>query len=138
MPNHFHFLLRQNSEIPTTKLLARLCTSYSIYFNKKYQRVGHVFQDKFKQVVIENNKQLLWLAAYIHQNPKVAGLVKNITGYPWSSHKEFVGGDIGIGTLCEKDIIMEQFKNKNDFSDFVDSSFKIIKEKKDLEHLLLD
>lgn len=47
MPNHFHFLIKQNSDIPTSKLLLKICTSYSIYFNKKYNRFGHVFQDQF-------------------------------------------------------------------------------------------
>src|SRR5205809_297696 len=50
MPNHFHFLLRQNADIPTTKLMTKVCTSYSMYFNKKYNKVGHVFQDQYKQI----------------------------------------------------------------------------------------
>ncbi|MEK9209095.1 MAG: transposase, partial [Patescibacteria group bacterium] len=44
MPNHFHLLLRQDRDIPTSKLIGKICTSYSMYFNKKYGRVGHVFQ----------------------------------------------------------------------------------------------
>ena len=47
MPNHFHLLIRQNSEIPTSKLMLKICSSYSKVFNKKYERVGHIFQDQF-------------------------------------------------------------------------------------------
>jgi len=136
MPNHFHFLIRQNSDIPTSKLLSKICTSYSKYFNKKYDQVGQVFQDQFKQVAVDINEYLLWLSAYIHQNPKVAGLTKNLDSYVWSSYPEFVRGD-NYG-FCEKNIILDQFKNGSDFVNFVESSFEIIKNKKDLEHLLLD
>ena len=135
MPNHFHILLKQNIEIPTSKLLSKLCTSYSKYFNKKYDRVGHVFQDQFKQVLIDGNSYLVWLSAYIHQNPKVAGLVSKPEDYKWSSYGEFVKGDNG---LCDKEIITSQFKSTNDYKKFVESSFEIIKNKKDLEDLLLD
>lgn len=136
MPNHFHLLIQQKGDIPTTKLMLRVCTSYSIYFNKKYDRVGHVFQDQFKQVNIDENSYLIWLSAYIHQNPTVAGLVKHPIDYYWSSYQDFVGSrDDG---LCDKKIILEQFKGIKDFKEFVASSYPIIKNKKDLEDLLFD
>lgn len=158
MPNHFHFLIRQNREIPTTKLMLRLCTSYSIYFNKKYDKVGHVFQDQYKQVVVDDNDHLVWLSAYIHQNPKVAGLVRSPEDYKWSSYVEYLGG---VGdNLCDKRIVLDQFQNSQsglmghvrmtltgltessspvrNYKMFVDEAYGIIKEKKDLEHLLID
>jgi len=136
MPNHFHFLIRQNSEIPTTKLLSRICTSYSIYFNKKYEHIGHVFQGRFRQVNIDNDSYLNWLSAYIHQNPYIAGLVKNLTDYQWSSYKDFL--ELGNNSLCEKDIILKRYNNIKEFEKFVESSFEIIKNKKELEEMLLD
>mgnify|MGYP001559231912 CR=1 FL=1 len=136
MPNHFHFLIKQNKTIPVTKLITRICTSYSMYFNKKYEKVGHVFQDRFKQVPIEDNKQLLWLTSYIHHNPAVAGLVKHPSGYQWSSYREFINST--NGGICEKNVILEQFKNKNEFQIFTEESLQTIKTKKDLGHLLLD
>ncbi len=143
MPNHFHFLLRQDGEIPTTKLLLKVCTSYSIYFNKKYNKVGHVFQDQYKQVSVDDNQYLLWLSAYIHQNPKVGGLTENLGDYYWSSYPEYIGK---YGGICDKEIILSQFSNQSgddktgarSYESFVESSYKIIKEKKELEHLLLD
>lgn len=138
MPNHFHFLIRQNDQIPTTKLLSKICTSYSIYFNKKYQKVGHVFQDKFKQVLVDDNSYLLWLSAYIHLNPITAKITSNPSDYKWSSYPDFIKIRSGDGILLDKEIILSQFNNSGDYEDFILEAGKIIKEKKDLENLLLD
>jgi len=136
MPNHFHFLLRQNLDIQPNRLLAKICTSYSKYFNKRYQHVGHVFQDKFKQVNVSDNAYLVWLSAYIHQNPKVAGLVDDLSYYPWSSYGEFK--DPTVHGLCDKTIISNQYKDSSEYMKFVSGSFEVIKQKKDLGELLLD
>ncbi len=140
MPNHFHFLIRQNREIPTSKLILRICTSYSKYFNKKYDKVGHLFQDQFKQIVIEDNEYLKWLSAYIHQNPKVARLSKEPEDYKWSSYYDYTKPGIrGVGLVqCEIDIILDQFNCQDDYLNFVSDSYEIIKTKKELEILLLD
>jgi len=137
MPNHFHFLIKQNRETPTSKLILRVCTSFSKYINKKYGRVGHLFQDQFKQVLIEDDSYLLWLSAYIHQNPKIAGLVDRAENYKWSSYPDFLGLERNL-IECDKKIILNQFKENNNYHDFVDSSYEIIKKRKDLERLLLD
>lgn len=71
-----------------------------------------------------------------HQNPKVAGLVNKLSDYRWSSYPEFTG--LSKDTLCEKSIILDQFKNIDEFQNFTESSYEIIKNKKDLEALLLD
>ena len=117
--------------------MLRVCTSYSKYFNKKYKNVGHIFQDQFKQVWVDDNSYLVWLSSYIHQNPKLAGLVKTPTDYKWSSYSDFVGPNRRL-INCDMAIIREQFNDPRDYQNFVESSFNIIKEKKDLEHLLID
>src|SRR3989338_8715192 len=53
MPNHVHLVARQKTDIPIHKFMSSLHTSYSMYFNKKYKLVGHLFQDRFKQVIVE-------------------------------------------------------------------------------------
>ena len=136
MPNHFHLLLRQNLDIPTSKLLLRVCTSYSKYFNKKYDKVGHIFQDQFKQVTVGDNDYLKWLSCYIHQNPKVAGLVDKVADYKWSSYQDFIGKD--SNGICDKEIILSQFKSDDDFRDFTESSYEIIKNKIEIIGLTLD
>lgn len=105
MPNHFHFLLRQNTELSASKLISKLCTSYSKVFNNKYDRVGALFQDQFKAVPITSNEQMLWVSAYIHQNPLKAGLIHKLEAYPYSSYPDFVG--LRNGTLCKKNLIMD-------------------------------
>jgi len=137
MPNHFHFLIRQNTDLPISKLLAKICTSYSKYFNKKYDRVGGLFQDCFKAVLVDNDSYLLWLSAYIHQNPKVAGLVKNLQDYTYSSYLDY--SNKRAGTLVDKDIILDvgNFSGRQ-YEKFVLKSFDKIKERKDFNLFLLD
>lgn len=90
MPNHFHLLIEQKGEIPVSKLISKVCTSYAMYINKKYNRVGHVFQDQFKAVRIDGNEQLVWIFNYIHQNPVKDNLVRTPEEYIWSSYTDFV------------------------------------------------
>ena len=90
MPNHFHLLIEQCSDTPISKLISQLCTSYAMFFNKKYNRVGHVFQDKFKSVLIEDDPQLMWTSSYIHMNPVKDGLTNSPEKYNWSSFKDFI------------------------------------------------
>ena len=71
MPNHFHFLLKQKTIDGITKLLHRICTSYSMYFNKKYDRVGKLYQGTYKAALIDRNEYLLHLSRYIHLNPVI-------------------------------------------------------------------
>jgi len=137
MPNHFHFLMRQNFKLPISKLVSKLGTSYSKYFNKKYERVGHIFQDAFKAVRIESDSQLLWVSAYIHQNPRVAGLVENLGEYPWSSYLDYAG--LRNGSLCDQSLILGMTQNnRGEYGKFVAESFEKIKQRKELELLLLD
>lgn len=136
MPNHFHFLIRQNSELAPSKLILKVCTSYSKYFNKKYERVGHLFQDRFRQILIDDNKYLTWLAAYIHLNPKTAGLSETPSQYQWSSYSEYLG--LAGTNICDKTLIGNQFKNIDEFFEFTESAYEIIKTRKDIENLLLD
>ncbi len=136
MPNHFHFLLRQNTDLSIGTLMGKVCGGYSKYFNKKYQRVGSVFQDQFKAAHVDNNAYLLWLSAYIHQNPKVAGLVDDLNEFRYSSYLDYVGERGGL--LCDRSIIEEQFGSIAEYRTFVDESYEVIRRKKEMEHLLID
>jgi REP element-mobilizing transposase RayT len=136
MPNHFHFLIRQNTDLPISTIMAKICTSYSMCFNGKYERVGHVFQNQFQAVPVGTNEYLLWLSAYIHANPSVAGLVKNLEDWQWSSYLEYVENKKGI--TSGTDIIKDQFIPIEDYKKFVFESVGIIRKKKEIEALLLD
>lgn len=103
MPNHMHLLARQKTQTPIYKFMSSLHTSYSIYFNKKHNHVGHLFQDRFKQVIVTSGEQLLYLTKYIHRNPVEAGITNTISDYPWSSYHEYIR--ILPWMLCQKDIV---------------------------------
>ncbi len=137
MPNHFHFLIRQNGDITISKLILKVYTGYSKYFNKKYNRVGHVFQDQFKQVLVDDDDYLRWLSVYIHQNPKVAMLVSNLADYRWSSYTDYINGSGGL-VSCDKEIILSQFDSLNEYSRFLSEGYEVIKSKKREENIFLD
>lgn len=111
MPNHFHLLVEQTKDVSISKLLSKVCTSYSMYFNKKYKRVGHVFQERFKSVLIENNPQLMWTSAYIHINPVKDGIVKSPEQYVWSSYNDY-NRDRNL-PIITKDLLLGLFGDKN-------------------------
>lgn len=136
MPNHFHFLIRQNTKLPISALMVKVCGGYSKYFNKKYKRVGSVFQDQFKAAHINNNSYLLWVSAYIHQNPKVASLVDSLLDYVYSSYPEYLGEV--VDSLCDKSIVEGQFDTKSQYQKFVETSYDAIKQKKEIASLLID
>jgi len=100
MPNHVHLIVKQNSEDPIFRLISSLHTSYSMYFNNKYDRVGHLFQGRYRQKIISDSEGLLYLTCYVHLNPLTAGIVKELTLYKWSSFSEYAG--IGDKVICDK------------------------------------
>ncbi|OGE25567.1 hypothetical protein A3H85_00185 [Candidatus Daviesbacteria bacterium RIFCSPLOWO2_02_FULL_40_8] len=70
MPNHFHLLIKQKSNNAMDKFLNSLGTRYTMYFNRKYKRVGRLYQDVYKAVLVNSDEQLLHLTRYIHRNPQ--------------------------------------------------------------------
>ncbi|MBU1256253.1 transposase, partial [Patescibacteria group bacterium] len=88
MPNHFHLLLRQETENGISSHLKEFQNSYTRYFNLRHNRTGPLFSTQFKAVRIENENQFLHVSRYIHLNPYSSKLIKNKSGiftYPWSS-----------------------------------------------------
>lgn len=67
MPNHFHFFVKQKSALSIDKFMQSLCTRYTMYFNRKYKRVGSLFQAVYKAVLIETEAQFIYLSKYIHK-----------------------------------------------------------------------
>jgi len=67
MPNHFHFLVRQTGANTIDQFMQSLCTRYTMYFNRKYKRVGTLFQSVYKAVLVDNDEQFLHLTRYIHR-----------------------------------------------------------------------
>jgi len=120
MPNHFHLLIKQNNNVSVSKLIGKVCTSYSKYFNLKHKRVGSLFQDQFKAVYVDSNEYLLWLSAYIHLNPVMANLVKYVENWKWSSYLEYINHSAYL--LCNKGIILNQYKKPKLYHRIVNDS----------------
>src|SRR3989344_2914621 len=92
MPNHFHFLVNQKEPEIIDKFMNSLGTRYSMYFNRKYKRVGPLFQGLYKAVLITSEEQLIYVTRYIHRNPASKGRAfKNLQKYQYSSYSEFLG-----------------------------------------------
>jgi putative transposase len=133
MPNHYHLLL-----CPTLDSLSRqlqlFTLSYTKAINKRYNRVGSLFQGRFKGAYIDHDGYLLHLSRYIHLNPVTAGLVKRAEDWEFSSYREFIG--IRFGTLPKPDVILRQFNSCDDYRLFVESYN--MDDRKAIVHLLFD
>lgn len=84
MSNHFHLLVKQKETNAIDSFMNSLLTRYSMYFNKKYKRVGTLFQDVYKAVLVLTEEQLLYLTRYLHRNPISQGVP--LRGYRYSSY----------------------------------------------------
>src|SRR5574337_565875 len=91
MNNHYHLLLRTNKP-NISKSMQWFGTTYTRRYNLKNYRSGHLFQGRFKNFLIENDRYLTMLSCYIHRNPLRAGMVKRLAGYRWSSYPIYAYG----------------------------------------------
>jgi putative transposase len=93
LSNHVHFLLRTGIT-PIATIMRRLLTGYAVSFNKRHKRSGHLFQNRYKSILCEEDPYLLELVRYIHLNPLRAGMVKDfisLDSYPYSGHSTIMG-----------------------------------------------
>ena len=113
MPNHFHLILKQINKDGVTKLLRRVATTYSMYFNKRYKRVGYLFQGKYKASAVESDYYLLHLSRYVHLNPlDMPGLTRtDLVKYPYSSYQYFLGNK--YASWIKPEMILAFFDRKN-------------------------
>lgn len=117
MPNHLHLLLRQDDDDPIDRFIHRLHTAYTMYFNKKYEKVGAVFQGRFKAKIIDTDEYLLHVSRYIHINPielmhdyaQGPALGSELELYPWSSYGEYIGGRSAL--ISDPTVIQNYFSN---------------------------
>lgn len=101
MDNHVHLLVKESTEETISEAIKRISSSYVYWYNLKYERCGHLFQDRFKSENVDNWIYFLKVLRYIHQNPMKAGLAKNVFENKWTSIHEYVGQvkivDIEVG-----------------------------------------
>jgi len=109
MPNHYHLLL-ETPRANLQRILHHLNTSYTNYFNVKAERVGHLFQGRYRAILVEKDTYALELSRYIHLNSVRAQLVKEPSQYPWSSYLAYVEGERRWGWL-EREFILGQLSS---------------------------
>lgn len=125
MPNHFHLLVKQTDKKAITDFIRKICTTYSMYFNKKYQRVGTLFESRFKASLIDNNIYLLYLTKYIHQNPlEIIRKSQKLEDYPYSSYSNYLllKNQSWVKPKEILDLLKEEFGPKTTYRHFVEDS----------------
>jgi len=104
IPNHFHLLLRPGAK-GLSHLMRRLLTGYAVAFNRRHTRSGHLFQNRYKSILCEEDAYLLELIRYLHLNPLRAdqcATLQELDNFPWSGHAEILGNQPGIGLAVEE------------------------------------
>jgi putative transposase len=113
MPNHFHLLLRTGS-ISISTVMRRLLTGYAIFHNRRHTRHGHLFQNRYKSILCQENIYLLELVRYIHLNPLRVNIVKGISHldkYPYAGHSTILGNTHNSWQEIEK--VLRLFHEKS-------------------------
>ena len=127
MGNHTHFLMKTHEE-ELDRIFKRIGARYVYWYNNKYQRCGHLYQDRFRSETIESDRQFLAVLRYIHQNPVKANLCGSVGKYKWSSYNEY----LGESRIVDRDYALEmigvdefiKFNNSSNNDNFLDNRAK--------------
>ncbi len=130
MNNHIHLLL-QVCEIPASTIMHNLSSRYSQKINRKYKRIGHLFQGRYKAILIEEDKYFMRLLRYIHLNPVRSKIVTRPEEYSWSSHNSYLGKnhidwltvEYGLSKFSKSE--QERLKAYSDYIDYEESSHEL-------------
>ena len=105
MSNHVHLLIREKDD-GISRIMSRIGTSYAWWYNRKYDRSGHVFQGRFGSECVEDDTHLLTVVRYIHNNPVRAAMVSVPEEYRWSSIRAYYGGGEHPAGLTEIEFVL--------------------------------
>ncbi|MES3004924.1 MAG: transposase [Patescibacteria group bacterium] len=134
MPNHFHLLLREIKEGGISRFMEKMSTAYSMYFNKKYNRTGKLFEGRFQASHIQDDRHLKYLFCYIHLNPvKIINLnwrtaeiksanetQKYLDQYTYSSFMDYKSVSRKEDIILNKSSFPEYFSEPREFEKFID------------------
>ena len=135
MPNHFHFILRQNSDKSISQFIGVVFNAYVQSVNKKYNRIGTLFEGRFKNTRIDNESYILQLCRYLHLNPVKARIVDAPDKWPYSDYNDW----IAKRSLIQFDFnfILSYFKDPNDYRKYV-TEYNTSEEERDIKNFLLE
>lgn len=136
IPNHFHLLLKQTKDNGIKDFMRLVSNGYTRYFNTRHNRIGPLLQGAYKAVFIETDEQLMHISRYIHLNPLVSLLVKDLKTYFWSSYPDYIG--TRDGKLAKKDEILGFFKNPKEYEKFILDQASYATDLERIKHQLLD
>ncbi|MEW5871789.1 MAG: transposase [Chloroflexota bacterium] len=122
MPNHYHFLVRQEADHGAGLLPQRVFNSYSKAYNLRYQHSGTLFQGPYQAIHITQESHLLHLCRYIHANPVKDGLVSGLEDWPYSNYLEWIGARPGV--LVDREFVQAHFPEPCSYADFVGDFLK--------------
>jgi putative transposase len=117
MPNHYHFLIRQDGETPAGLLPQRVFNGYTKAYNHRYGNRGTLFERRFQAKQIESDTHLLHLCRYIHANPVKDGFVDDPDDWPYSNYLEWIGKR--DGSLVDHTFVQTHFQNPRSYRTFV-------------------
>jgi REP element-mobilizing transposase RayT len=117
LPNHYHFLLRQDGAQPAGLLPQWVFNSYTKAFNKRYDRTGTLFEGRYKAIPVLKEEYLLHLCRYIHANPVRHGLASQLEEWPYSNYAEWMG--LREGTLVDRAFVRAHFPTVAEYGKFV-------------------
>ena len=122
MNTHFHLTLGEIRDGNISRYMHKLLVSYAKYFNKKYERRGHVFESQFHSRHLDTNEYLLRASSYIHLNPhKIGQWQNNEVSYPWSSYQDYAVKN-RWGDRLQPEIILSQFDSSADYQRFTEET----------------
>jgi REP element-mobilizing transposase RayT len=135
MPNHYHFVLRQEREIPISTFVQRLFQAYTQAFNRQQGRRGPLCEGRFRHVHADRDEYVVHLCRYVHLNPVAAGLVVRPSDWPYSNYLEWI--EERSGTLVDRAFIRQYFPTPAAYTAFVEDAIPPEKER-DLQPYLFD
>jgi len=118
MPNHYHFLLRQETAIPLSKFINVVFSAYVQAVNSQEERTGTLFEGRFRHVEVERDGYLAWLCRYIHLNPVKGKLGLRPEDWPYSNYADWIGRR--AGTLKDENFIRQWFGDAERYRRFVE------------------
>ena len=121
MGNHFHLVVRREGERHLGHFMGRLLTGYVVSFNLRYNRVGHLFQNRYKSILCEEDAYLLQLVRYVHLNPLRAGIVEDPASYRWSSHRDYLSGS--PRSWLDTEEVLDQLGGAQAYCRFIENGY---------------
>jgi len=135
MPNHYHFILRQNSDKSISQFIGVVFNAYVQSLNKKYSRVGTLFEGRFKNTHIDNENYILQLCRYLHLNTLKGRIVDAPEEWPYSDYNDWIAKRSLI--QFDSNIMSSYFKDPNDYRKYV-MEYNTSDEERDIENYLLE